>query len=102
MILSAVKTRKAILNLIELDDNSHNSESRKKRDKFINEVFASSGIPMIHIKAKNSYDKKLLIEELQRTYKTKYVFIKQENDKQGGPGCSLSIVLLLIIFFFLF
>lgn len=40
---------------IELDDASHEEDARKERDAFIDAVFASGGIPLVHIAAHKSY-----------------------------------------------
>jgi len=40
---------------IELDDKSHESGKRKERDKFVDEVFRNAGLPILHIKASNTY-----------------------------------------------
>lgn len=37
--------------IIELDDSSHNAESRKKRDEFVDKVVTSVGYKIIHVKA---------------------------------------------------
>lgn len=37
--------------IIELDDNSHNAESRKQRDEFVDEVVQSVGYQIIHVRA---------------------------------------------------
>ena len=42
-----------ILCLIELDDNSHNTKERKERDKFVDEIFESVKIPIVHTKYYN-------------------------------------------------
>lgn len=34
---------------IELDDYTHNQKSRKERDKFVNQVYKSIGLPILHI-----------------------------------------------------
>ncbi len=83
--------------VIELDDRSHNYQSRIKRDKFVNEVFASSGIPIVHIKVKRFYDKEILIKELQKAYKTEYKLVKKDESSQNKKGCSLMLILLLLI-----
>jgi len=41
---------------IELDDSSHEEEGRVARDSFVNEVFASAGIPILHIPARPNYN----------------------------------------------
>ncbi len=42
---------------IELDDSSHEEEKRISRDSFVDNVFASGGLPIIHIPAKQAYDR---------------------------------------------
>lgn len=37
--------------IIELDDNSHETENRKKRDDFVDKVVTSVGYKIIHVKA---------------------------------------------------
>lgn len=44
---------------IELDDKSHNRYDRIQRDNFVNQVFRDAGIPLIHIKTSNSYEKEI-------------------------------------------
>jgi len=41
---------------IELDDSSHEAEERITRDSFVDTVFSSAGLPIIHVVAKSSYD----------------------------------------------
>lgn len=41
---------------IELDDTTHNLNKRKKRDKFIDELFESVNIKLLHIKVKENYE----------------------------------------------
>lgn len=51
---------------IELDDRSHAEEDRAARDSFVDAVFASAGLPLLHIAARSSYDPKTihrLVEE---------------------------------------
>lgn len=40
---------------IELDDKSHEHPDRKERDRFVDEVFAAAGLPILHIKVKRTY-----------------------------------------------
>ncbi|PKM91158.1 hypothetical protein CVU82_03860 [Candidatus Falkowbacteria bacterium HGW-Falkowbacteria-1] len=95
--------------VVELDDSSHNYQSRIERDKFVDEVFASAGIPIVHVKVKSFYDKEALIKELQKAYKTKYILVKKNKLSQdkgaifkGAEGCSFMFVLILFISFFIF
>jgi very-short-patch-repair endonuclease len=43
---------------IELDDSSHEEEERIARDSFVDTVFASAGLPILHVAAKAAYDPK--------------------------------------------
>lgn len=45
-----------IMFCIELDDETHWMEERRKRDYFINELFCEVGIPLIHIDRKKEYN----------------------------------------------
>lgn len=40
---------------IELDDSSHNRQSRIERDDFVNNVFKAAGMPLVRVSAKNTY-----------------------------------------------
>lgn len=40
---------------VELDDSSHNSKARVKRDAFLEGACESAGLPLIRIKAKRNY-----------------------------------------------
>ena len=88
--------------VIELDDSSHNNQSRIKRDKFVDEVFTSSQIPIVHVKVKSFYNKDVLIKEIQKAYKTKYRLVKKDENLKSGEGCSLFLVMLLLISTFIF
>ena len=41
---------------IELDDSSHDSSDRMKRDDFIDDVFHDAGLPILHQRAKRFYN----------------------------------------------
>ena len=41
---------------IELDDSSHEQEERQQRDAFVDEVFKSGGIPLLHVTAQTTYN----------------------------------------------
>jgi len=40
---------------IELDDKSHKREDRQDRDKFVGQVFAAAGIPLVRVPVQHSY-----------------------------------------------
>jgi len=44
-----------VLAAIELDDKSHDSRKRQERDRFVDKVFESTGIPLGHMIAQKSY-----------------------------------------------
>lgn len=54
-VLCDKKTGIVVL-VIELDDKSHRRLERKRRDKFVNNVLKTAGIPILHIKAEGYYD----------------------------------------------
>jgi hypothetical protein len=41
---------------IELDDSTHEEEERAARDSFVDSVFSSAGLPILHISVKSAYD----------------------------------------------
>jgi len=45
-----------VLVAIELDDRSHEREDRIERDHFVNELFASNGLPLLRIPVEWSYN----------------------------------------------
>jgi hypothetical protein len=40
---------------IELDDRSHDSAARLRRDALVDRAFAAAGLPLVHVRAKRSY-----------------------------------------------
>jgi len=50
------KTDLSILCVIELDDKSHNSKTRKNRDAFLKSACDSAGLPLVQIPAKSAYN----------------------------------------------
>lgn len=47
---------------VELDDSSHDAEDRQDRDAFVDQVFRSAGIPLLHIPAQATYSPAALRE----------------------------------------
>jgi hypothetical protein len=41
---------------VELDDSSHARADRQKRDAFVDDVFRSCGLPLLHVPAQASYN----------------------------------------------
>lgn len=54
---------------IELDDPTHERPDRIKRDEFVEQVFESSGIPLIRIKLASSYDSRALRQVIDEQMK---------------------------------
>lgn len=50
---------------IELDDKSHEEEDRAARDAFVDTVFASAGLPILHVPVKQAYDPKEVLRLLE-------------------------------------
>ncbi|MCZ2798861.1 DUF2726 domain-containing protein [Vibrio alginolyticus] len=69
-VITDAKTSK-IIAAIELDDSSHESERSKKRDKFVNDVFASANIPLVRFPAKRGYQLPDLMSQLEHLDITK-------------------------------
>ena len=88
--------------IVELDDSSHNAHSRQERDNFVDEAFANAGIPIVHIKVQQEYDRNKLIEQIHEAYDIKYVIKekKEEEKNNSSNGCLsyLGLVLVLMLF----
>lgn len=51
---------------VELDDKSHEEADRQSRDEFVNSVFASAGLPLLHIPAQKAYNRAEIAAEVAR------------------------------------
>lgn len=51
---------------IELDDSSHYRTDRMIRDEFLNQAFASAGLPLLHIKVASHYDQEDLNNQIKQ------------------------------------
>lgn len=49
---------------IELDDSSHQAPDRKSRDEFVDQVFSTAGLPLLHFTAKHAYTKSEIGEKI--------------------------------------
>lgn len=50
---------------IELNDRSHNSSKRQRRDEFLEKACGSAGLPLLQITAKRGYSKEELLRQLE-------------------------------------
>ena len=64
-VLCESKTMNPVLG-VELDDSSHDRESRKKRDQFVDDVFKKTGLPILHIKAARGYVPEDIAKEVSK------------------------------------
>ena len=55
---------------IELDDSSHNTPDRQKRDKFLEDMLEDAKLPLIRIKVSSSYD----IESIKKQLKNILIY----------------------------
>ena len=55
-----------ILFAIELDDKSHERESRKQRDAFVNKLFADNELPLIRIPTRKNYSEVSIKEQINQ------------------------------------
>ena len=53
-----------IIAVVELDDRTHNSVDRRRRDQFLNRVLNSVKVPVFHIRAARFYD----VAELRKLF----------------------------------
>lgn len=60
-----------IILAIELDDRSHNKQSRIERDKFIDDALAAAGVRVLHIKAAEYYDAAEIADCISSTLRLK-------------------------------
>ena len=50
---------------IELDDSSHDEGERVARDKFVDSVFSSAKLPILHFKVRQNYDQKEIFHRIE-------------------------------------
>ena len=60
------KTDGAPLLGIELDDSSHDEDERVARGAFVDAVFNSAGLPILHVAAKSAYDPKEIHRQIDQ------------------------------------
>jgi hypothetical protein len=55
---------------IELDDATHERADRRRRDAFLDEAFASAGLPLARFRAGTAYDPAQLADEIAEAIAT--------------------------------
>ena len=68
---------------VELDDSSHNSADRYRRDEFLNQAFKVAGVPLVRIKAAGSYSRHLVAQQIEAA-------IGNGNTDKGGRNGRLT------------
>lgn len=58
------KKRLKIVGCIELNDSSHDTRLRKKRDHLVRSVCAAAGVPLVEIKAARVYERQSIQKQL--------------------------------------
>ncbi len=64
---------------VELDDSSHGRAARQKRDAFVDDVFRSCGLPLLHVPAQASYS----VAELRSTVANALSALAEEAAKRA-------------------
>lgn len=58
-----------IIGVIELDDSSQERESRRKRDRFLDEALTAAGVPFVRIAAQRSYVPAKIREQISALFR---------------------------------
>lgn len=64
---------------IELDDASHNTPKVKKRDIFVNQLFASTGVPLLRLPVQELDDLEKLVSELSKAWHRRWKTLEMES-----------------------
>lgn len=74
----------SILGIIELDDQSHKYAKRKERDNFLDNALNSAGIPIVHIKAQNTYS----VVDIQNQLQNNFSFMAGKSETNPARSAS--------------
>lgn len=64
---------------VELDDSSHQREDRIQRDQFVDQVYRSAGLPLVHVPLQNGYS----VEFMEDLFEGVLEFYWMEADTEG-------------------
>lgn len=82
---------------IELDDSTHQRQDRQLRDQFLNQVFETAKLPLIHIKVKQGYAISDLQENLKKYINEKHKVINVVSQSRTSvpicPKCQIEMVI---------
>lgn len=86
-LLCDAKTLQPILG-IELDDKSHQRTDRQERDDFVNHVFETAKLPLMHISVQHGYSQSQLKNQLSAYISGTPIKVDQpEEAKETSPRC---------------
>ena len=71
---------------IELDDASHNRQSRQERDAFVDQVFEAAGLPLVRVPAQASYAPREIAAQLESTRLGEDT-VSNTNASEKAPLC---------------
>ena len=61
---------------IELDDASHNTAERRKRDVFVNHLFASTGVPLLRLPVSELDHMEALVQKLTQAWHHRWAVLE--------------------------
>jgi hypothetical protein len=67
-LLCTPNTMKPVVG-IELDDASHNQAARQQRDEFVDKVFLTAGLPLLHMPVQREYNSQEIAARLAQLFK---------------------------------
>jgi predicted RNA-binding Zn-ribbon protein involved in translation (DUF1610 family) len=78
------KNNLSILGVIELDDQSHKSAKRQKRDGFLDSALIAASIPIVHIRAQNTYS----VVDIQNQLQNNLLFMAGKSETNPARSAS--------------
>lgn len=63
---------------IELDDDSHNDPKNFKRDMFVNDLFASTGVPLLRLPVRELDRMETLVTKLTQAWHRRWKTLELE------------------------
>lgn len=74
---------------IELDDSSHDSQDRKERDQFVQEVYDAVGLPLVRVRGKQAFNSAKLTELIAPHLPELAKDATQASDPLAVPRCPI-------------
>jgi hypothetical protein len=91
-LLCDAKTLKPMVG-IELDDKSHQRADRQERDDFVNHVFESAELPLLHMPVRQEYSPSELKAKLSGCLAAKQTLIKPIENAPRCPRCKSEMIM---------